>query len=195
MCDRIVVVGTSLGGLTALQVLLSSLPAGFSAPIAIVQHRSVDSQDGMLTFLRRYTPLPVREPKDKEPVVSGQVYIAPPDYHLMIEGASFSLSTDAPVSYARPSIDVLFESAADAYGERTVGIVMTGANHDGAAGAARIKTAGGIVLVQDPATAECAIMPKAAMKATVVDGVLPLQHISEKLVNLCQSGSETSHAA
>jgi two-component system, chemotaxis family, protein-glutamate methylesterase/glutaminase len=195
MCDRIVVIGTSLGGLNALQVLLSSLPADFPAPVAIVQHRSVYSQDGMLKVLRRYTPLPMKEPQDKEPIEPGRIYLAPPDYHLIVEDTNFALSTDAPVSYARPSIDVLFESAADAYGSRTIGIVMTGANHDGAAGAAHIKAVGGVVLVQDPATAECAVMPKAAMKATQVDGVLPLQLIPEKLIRLCHMDTEASHAA
>src|SRR5687768_13898610 len=113
---RIIVVGASLGGLQALEIFVSGLPAGFSVPVAIVQHRSPDAGDLLRRLLQRHSALRVREPNDKEVIAAGHVYLAPPDYHLIVDSDAFSLSTDAPVSYARPAIDVLFDSAAAAYG-------------------------------------------------------------------------------
>jgi two-component system, chemotaxis family, protein-glutamate methylesterase/glutaminase len=181
---RLVVMGVSLGGLSALQVILGELPPDFPVPIAVVQHRNKESKDIMLRVLRHYSRLSLREPQDKEPISAGCVYIAPPDYHLMVDGENFSLSTDPPVSYARPSIDVLFESAADVFGAGVIGVIMTGANHDGAAGAARIKLEGGIVLAQDPKEAECPVMPEAAIRMTEVDSVLKLAEIAPALCRL-----------
>jgi two-component system chemotaxis response regulator CheB len=192
---EIVVVGTSLGGLTALQLLFSGLPDDFAIPIAVVQHRSAESQDTMLKVLRRYTPLRIREPLDKEPVQSGYIYIAPPDYHLLVERGHFALSTDSVVSYARPSIDVLFDSAADVYKSKVIGVVLTGANSDGAAGARRIKAAGGVVLVQDPTTAECAVMPNAAIRDVKVDRILTLEEIGPCLASLCGNNENFNEAA
>lgn len=182
---RIIVVGASLGGLQALEVFVSGLPEGFPVPAAIVQHRSPDAGDLLRRLLQRHTPLRVREPNDKEPIEAGHVYLAPPDYHLIVEADSFSLSTDAPVSYARPAIDVLFESAAESYGAQTIGIVLTGANEDGARGASRIKAYGGIVIVQDPASAECPIMPATTLAAIEADRVLALEEIAPFVVELC----------
>jgi two-component system chemotaxis response regulator CheB len=181
---EIVVVGASTGGLKALQVLLSGLPAAFSLPMVIVQHRGTDMETGLCEFLARSSRLPVREPEDKETLVPGRAYLAPRDYHLLIESGSFALSTALPVSFARPSIDVLFESAADEYKERAIGVILTGANQDGARGLAAIKAQGGLTLVEDPITAACREMPEAAINLTSVDGILPLQEMAAKLQKL-----------
>ena len=129
--------------------------------------------------------MPVEEPEDKDPIIQGHIYIAPPDYHLLVEYGSFSLSTEEPVIFARPSIDVLFESAAESYGEKAIGVILTGANSDGSHGVAAIKTHGGLVIVQDPVTAEAPAMPESAIKATQIDRILPLSEISPFLVKIC----------
>lgn len=190
MAFEIVVVGTSIGGLKALQTLLSSLPAEFSLPVVVVQHRGKDSGTGLLEFLAQVSSLPVTEPEDKESILPGNIYLAPRDYHLLVQGRSFALSTDSPVGFARPSVDVLFESAADEYGERAIGVILTGANHDGARGLAAIKARGGTTLVEAPATAACPQMPEAAIARTEVDCILPLEEIApqlEKLSNLIEA--------
>ncbi|MBL1178090.1 chemotaxis protein CheB [Pantanalinema sp. GBBB05] len=182
----LVAIGTSLGGLSALRTILQALPNGFPAAIAIVQHRHKESANILATYLQQFTSLPVSEVEDKQEILRGQVYIAPADYHLLVEPGYFSLSTDDPVSYARPSIDVLLESAADAYANRTVGIVLTGANQDGVQGLAAIKQQGGITIVQSPETADSPVLPTAAIAAVAVDWVLPLGQIAAHLVQLCQ---------
>src|SRR5919202_3006787 len=176
---KMMVVGTSLGGLHALQILLSGLPKGFPIPVAIAQHRHKDSDDSLSVFLQQYCALPVSEAEDKEPIMPGRVYLAPADYHLLIEGGHLALSTDAPVCHARPSIDVLFESVADAYAERAIGIILTGANDDGAEGLRRIKERGGVTIVQDPATSERRRMPEAAIALSHADAVLPLEEMGK----------------
>nr|WP_199318773.1 MULTISPECIES: chemotaxis protein CheB [Cyanophyceae] len=181
-----VVIGTSLGGLSALKVLLSGLPSNFPVAIAVVQHRHKDSEDMMSSFLQPYVTLPIREVVDKDDLLPGTVYVAPADYHMLVDVGYFTLSIDEPVSYARPSIDVLFESAADVYGEFVIGIILTGANQDGAKGLAAIKAQGGSTIVQEPATAESATMPAAAIATAVVDWILPLPKIAPHLINLCQ---------
>jgi two-component system chemotaxis response regulator CheB len=181
---EIVVVGASTGGLRALQVLLSELPEEFSLPLVMVQHRGKDVEIGLCEFLARSSRLPVTEPEDKEPLLPSHVYLAPRDYHLLVQSGSFALSTDAPVGFARPSIDVLFESVADEYRERAVGVILTGANHDGARGLARIKEQGGLTLVEDPLTAACRDMPDAAINLTKVDRILPLQDLAAGLHKL-----------
>lgn len=180
---RIVVVGASLGGLRALSTLLGALPACFGLPLVIVQHRSPDA-DGLAGFLQGYSALAVVEAEDKLDLVSGTVYLAPPDYHLLVDGMQAALSVDAPLHAARPSIDVLFESAADAHGPHTVGIILTGASDDGAAGLARIRERGGLGIVQEPTEAACAVMPRAALVAAGADHVLPLAAIAPKLAAL-----------
>ena len=185
MFDKIVVVGTSTGGLDALQVLLRGLVESFPWALIVVQHRGKESNSGLCDYLRKSSRLPVGEPEDKEPIAQGRVYLAPRDYHLLIEKGSFALSTEAPVYFARPSIDVLFESAADSYGQNVVGIILTGANGDGALGLAKIKAAGGLTIVQEPATARAPEMPKAAVAATTIDRILPLQEIAPFLNSLC----------
>ena len=183
----IVVIGASTGGLKALQQLLSGLSPEFPLPIAIVQHRGADSESGLSEFLRRWSKLPVKEPEDKEPIEMGNAYLAPRDYHLLIENGSFALSTDAPVAYARPSIDVLFESAADEYEDRVIGVILTGANHDGARGLRKIKAQGGVTIVENPNSAACREMPEAAIAGTAVDWILPLSEIGPRLENLSNS--------
>lgn len=181
---EIVVIGTSLGGLAALETLFADLPRDFSLPIAVVQHRGVLSTESLSVTLRRHTSLRVRETQDKEEILPGHIYMAPPDYHLMVEPGAFALSTEAPVLYARPSIDVLFESAADAYAERVIGVVLTGASQDGAEGAACIKARGGCVIAEAPETAVSPVMPAAAIAATKVDWILPLPEIGPMLAAL-----------
>lgn len=202
MSYSIVVVGCSLGGLHALQTVLAALPPDFPAAVVTVQHREAGSGETLVELLRSRCALPVAEAEDKQPILPGCVYLAPPGYHLLIDcglrnsdfGGSlrnpqsairnhFALSTDEPVNYARPSIDVLFESAADAYGERVIGVILTGANADGAQGLAAIKRRGGLTIAQDPATAETPAMPQAAIAAVQVDAVLPLQEIGLFLKN------------
>lgn len=186
----LIVVGTSFGGMHALRTVLGGLPEHFPVPLAVVQHRAKETNNLMSPMLEQWSRLPVVDVEDKQPIVPGHVYLAPADYHLLVEVGSFALSVDAPVSYARPSIDVLFESAADAYGDRLVGVILTGANQDGARGAAAIKARGGVVLVQDPATAEGREMPDAAIVATHVDRVLALHEMAPCLVAMCREATK-----
>jgi two-component system, chemotaxis family, protein-glutamate methylesterase/glutaminase len=183
---KIVVIGASLGGLNAIVEVMRDIPPEFPAPIAFVQHRSASDPDTLVRLLRRQTKLQVKEPSDKEEIVPATLYLAPADYHLIVEPGAFALSTGPAVSYARPSIDVLFESAADSYGVGTIGVILTGANHDGAAGVARIKSRGGRILVQDPQTAECGVMPRSAIQATKPDQILLLHEICEALIYMCR---------
>jgi two-component system, chemotaxis family, protein-glutamate methylesterase/glutaminase len=183
---ELIVVGASWGGLHAVGRLLETLPAELDLPIAIAQHRGPDPrQTSLAKLLETSAARPVRDVTDKEPLERGVVYLAPPDYHLLVEPGRFSLSIDARVNFARPSIDVLFQTAADAYGPAAIGIILTGANEDGAAGLARIKEAGGVAIVQDPQTAERARMPEAALEATPADVVLPLDEMAPFLRGLC----------
>lgn len=183
---RIVTIGSSWGGLGALKTLLCDLPADFPLPIAIAQHRSAGSRDaGLATYYDARTPLQVCTVDDKEPIESGRVYFAPPDYHLMVERGFFELSVDDRVQFSRPSADVLFESAVDAYGNGVIGVVLTGANADGADGLACIKANGGFTIVQDPATADRPDMPRAAIEAVgQPDAVLPLGDVAPYLIKL-----------
>lgn len=185
---ELVAVGTSSGGLEALEVLLKDFPPHFPLAIVVVQHRIHTSSSQLSDALQTYSHLPIIEPEDRELILPGRVYLAPADYHLLIEagekGAYFTFSTDYPVCYARPSIDVLFESAADVYGQNLIGIILTGANFDGAQGLAKIKTQGGLTVVQEPTTAFCSIMPKAAIASTKVDQILPLEKIADFVINI-----------
>jgi two-component system chemotaxis response regulator CheB len=178
----LVVVGTSTGGLHALTRLLSALPANYRLPIVIVQHRSKDSDERLSGLLRASSHLPVREAEDKEPLQSPGVYLGPPDYHLLVEPDSIALSTEEPVTYSRPSIDVLFESAAYSHGSGVIGVLLTGANQDGTRGLQEIKDRGGYVIVQDPESAESGFMPKNAVKNVLADRVLGLDQIAAELV-------------
>jgi two-component system, chemotaxis family, protein-glutamate methylesterase/glutaminase len=181
----LVCIGASWGGLHALGHVLSDLPAEFDLPLAIAQHRHPDSSDTKLAeLLQLRTDRPVVDAEDKLPIEPRHVYIAPPNYHLLVERGSFALSVDERIQYARPSVDVLFETAADAYGAGVIGVVLTGANDDGARGLARIKEVGGVALIQDPLGAARRTMPDAAIAATVADAVLPLDAIGKFLYGL-----------
>jgi two-component system, chemotaxis family, protein-glutamate methylesterase/glutaminase len=183
---RLIAIGTSWGGLDALSRLLEQLHADVHQPIVVAQHRSVDSERGMLPrLLQHHTRRLVSDPDDKTPLEADHVYLSPPDYHLLVEDGHLALSTDAPVQFARPSVDVLFESVAAAYGRSAVGIVLTGANADGAAGLAAIKDHGGVAIVQEPEDAERRTMPDAALAATTTDAVLRLDDIPLFLYGLC----------
>lgn len=158
-----VVIGASAGALEALTAILPSLPEHFPLPLMVVVHMPPDKPSLLADLLRAKCRIQVREAEDKEPVSGGTAYFAPPDYHLLVEAdRSLSLSNDEPVLHSRPSIDVLFESAADAYGPALIGIVLSGANHDGAAGLKAVSEAGGIAIVQSPEGAFAATMPEAA---------------------------------
>jgi two-component system chemotaxis response regulator CheB len=165
--------------------MLEGLPEHFPIAIAIVQHRDPASGESLTHTLQKESRLPIVDVEDKEPICPGCVYLAPANYHLLVEPEQFSLSVDPLVSFARPSIDVLFESAAEAYRSSTIGVVLTGANQDGAQGLAKIKANGGYTIVQEPRTAECASMPEAAISQSVVDQILPLKQIPPLLVTLC----------
>ena len=181
---EIVVIGTSWGGLNALSRVVSGLPATYALPVVVVQHRSPDTPGFLAELLQTHTRLCVVEVDDKRPIAAGHVYVAPSNYHVLIEPGFFSLTTDAPVRYSRPSIDVTFVSAADEYGQRTVGVVLTGANEDGASGLKRIVDRGGYAIVQDPATAEGAAMPRAALRAVPEARIVPLDSIANHLINI-----------
>lgn len=187
-----VAIGASAGGVEALSVLLPALPAGLSAAVLIVVHLPRERASMLADIFSVKCARPVREAEDKEPVEPGTVYFAPPDYHLLVDragpsGVQFALSEDDLVNFSRPSIDVLFESAADVYGRRLLGIILTGANHDGAAGLAAVHEAAGITVVQHPDTAQSSMMPMAAIKRSPVDYVLTLEQIAELLRTLEQT--------
>jgi two-component system chemotaxis response regulator CheB len=178
-----VVVGTSLGGMSALEIILRELMPDFPLPIAVVQHRGIDpaAQSELASLLQMHSAVPIVEAGDKDPIRGGTVYLAPSDYHLLVDGDRFALSIDARVCHARPAIDVLFESAADSYGAALLALLLTGASADGTAGAQRVKERGGVVVAQDPKTAESAVMPQSAIRAGVVDRVMPLKEIAAYL--------------
>ncbi|KJH72416.1 chemotaxis protein CheB [Aliterella atlantica] len=190
---ELIVVGTSAGGLNALEVLLKGLPKSFSAAMAIVQHRDRHLGSQLCQVLGRYCLLPLTEPEDKELILPGRVYLAPADYHLLVEagrgGSYFTFSHDAPVWYSRPAIDVLFKSAAYAYRQKLVGIILTGANHDGAQGIVTIKQYNGLTIAQEPTTAYSPIMPEAAIATGAVDWILPLEAIAPFLLKIWRSPS------
>lgn len=181
---EVAVIGASWGGLAALRTIISGLPAGFRLPIAIVQHRHRDSEALLARFLQEQTQLRVCEVEDKTAVEPGKVFVAPANYHVLVEQGHFSLSTEAPVRYSRPSIDVALTSAADAYGHRAVGIVLTGSNADGAEGLRRVADVGGMTIVQDPRTAEAPTMPRAALQRVPVARVFPIDRIAAFLAAL-----------
>jgi two-component system, chemotaxis family, protein-glutamate methylesterase/glutaminase len=177
-----VVIGASAGALEALSVILPALAAGFRLPVIVVVHVPPDKRSVLAELLRAKCRVPVREAEDKETISGGTVYFAPPDYHLLVEvGRSLSLSGDEPVLFSRPSIDVLFESAADAYGPALIAIILTGANHDGAKGIRAVVEAGGTAVVQSPDGAFASAMPEAAIAACPTAAVMSLDAIAAYL--------------
>lgn len=186
---ELVAIGASWGGLHAIETVLRCLPEDFAAAVVIAQHRQNDGQDGMLEhLLDARCALAVHEAEDKQPLTPGTVVVAPAGYHLLVERGATSLSVDAPLHFSRPSIDVLLASAADAYGDRGAGVVLTGANADGAVGLAKIAARGGATIVQNPETAERREMPAAALSSTPEARVLELEQIGPALVELADSG-------
>ena len=185
MAFAIVAMGVSAGGLTAVSAILQGLNADFPIPIVVVQHRAKES-DALALVLQEASRLRVCEIEDKMPIEPGKVYIAPPDYHVLVDDGHFALSVDEPVTYSRPSIDVLFESVADEYGADTIGVVLTGANRDGSEGLKHIRKVGGHVIVQDPGTAEVPYMPRAALEAVPDAQVLTLAAIGPQLRRLAK---------
>jgi len=182
---KAIVIGVSSGGMNAMKFLFGALPQGFIIPIIIVQHISARSDNKWITFLNGESNIELKEADEKEKIEQGKVYIAPANYHLLIEkDETFSLTIDERVSFARPSIDVLFESAAPVYGEKLIGIILTGSNGDGSAGMKRIKEFGGLTIVQDPKTAESPYMPAASIAAITPDHILPLEGIANLLTKL-----------
>jgi two-component system chemotaxis response regulator CheB len=184
----LVAMGASWGGLRAVEAVLGALPADFAAPVVVAQHRQADTTDGMLVrLLDARCALTVCEAEDKQALDPGVVLVAPPDYHLLVETGAVALSVDDPLNFSRPSIDILFCSAADAYGEHVAGVILTGANADGALGLAQIAGRGGTAIVQDPETAERREMPDAALWATPEAQVLALEEIGPLLTQLAGS--------
>jgi two-component system chemotaxis response regulator CheB len=177
-----VVIGASAGALEALSSLLPGLPADYRLPILVVVHLPPDKTSLLAELLRVRCAIRVREAEDKEPIEPGVVYFAPPDYHLLVEeDKRLSLSDDEPVLFSRPSIDVLFESAADAYGGGLIGVVLTGANSDGANGLKAVVEAGGVAVIQSPGSAYAVAMPEAAIAACPAARVLPVNEIAAYL--------------
>jgi two-component system chemotaxis response regulator CheB len=186
MSYSIASIGTSWGGLTALTRLLGGLPADFSIPIVVVQHRSKDSDRLLTQLLQDATDLKVCEIEDKDELCKGTVHVAPANYHVLVEEGYLSLSIEDPVRFSRPSIDVTFSSAGDTYGARALGVILTGANEDGARGLAHIVKRGGRALIQDPKTAEIPIMPEAAINAVPTAEIIPLGNLAPRLIAVSQ---------
>ena len=183
-----IVIGVSSGGMNALKYLFSILPADFRIPIIIVQHVSARSDNQWIKLLNDKSNLSIKEADEKEKIEQGTIYIAPSNYHLLIEkDKTFSLTIDERVNFARPAIDVLFESAAEAYKKKLIGIVLTGSNNDGAKGIKRIKECGGLAIIQDPKTAESPSMPASAIAIIQPDYILSLEKIVSILIKLTQT--------
>jgi two-component system chemotaxis response regulator CheB len=173
-----VVIGASAGGVEVLSVLLPAIPARCRVSFLVVVHIPRERPSLLAELFGARCASPVTEAEDKEPVQPGTVYFAPPDYHMLVDqGPSVALSRDEPVHFSRPSIDVLFDSAADIYGERLMGVILTGANQDGAEGLAAVRRAGGRTVVQEPASAAVPSLPEAALQKGSVDAVLSIEQL------------------
>lgn len=180
-----VVIGASAGGINALIQVLSALPENFPLPVLIVQHLQANAESYLAHILNSRSGLHVKEADEKEPIRAGHAYTAPPGYHLLVEDdRTCSLSLEGLVNFARPSVDVLFESAVAVYRDKLIGVILTGANHDGARGLRALKHAGGCAIAQSPASAEVPAMPEAAIAACNVDKVLPLNDIGPYILQL-----------
>lgn len=182
---KAIVIGASAGGFHALGKLIPEFPKKFQLPIIIVQHTSPTSDNYLATFLNKLSKLKVKEVDEKEEIKPGYVYIAPPNYHILIEeDQTISLSTEKKRNYSRPSIDILFETAAITYGNSLIGIVLTGANNDGAEGLLAIKNAGGFCIVQEPKDAEAEAMPVASIEKVKPNKILKLDEIANFIIEL-----------
>lgn len=184
---KAVVIGVSTGGVMALKLVLGALPQNFPIPILVVTHIKPDSDDGLAVLLDSLCSIKVKEADEQEAMVSGTAYLAPANYHLLVErNYSLALSIDPAVNFARPSVDVLFESAANVFGSALIGIIMTGAGFDGSKGLLKIKENGGLTIVQDPTDAEMDSMPKSALQLLKADHIVKLNEIPELLMELVQ---------
>lgn len=182
---EVIVIGCSMGGLTALETLLRKLPEDFAIPVVVVQHISPQSDNFIVKYIDDKCNLHAKEIDEKEKLKPGTIYFPPPDFHILLEkDKTFTLSIEDKVNFSRPSIDVLFETAAFCCREKTIGIVLTGGNKDGAEGLKIIKSKGGMTIVQDPEEAEMNIMPKIAIKHVAPDFVAKLDEIAELLINI-----------
>ena len=182
---KAVVIGASAGAVQALQAVLPALPPNYALPVLVVVHVPPDRSNVLLPLFQAKCRITVKEAEDKERAVGGVIYFAPSDYHLLVEAdGSLALSTDEAVNYSRPSIDVLFESAADAYGSGLTGVILTGANNDGAAGLKAVLDAGGVAIVEDPADAYASAMPDAALEACPAATTMNLSSIALYLSSL-----------
>lgn len=195
LCEAIAI-GVSAGGFRALSALFAALPASLPQAIVVVQHRGADADDFLARHLDEIAAIPVCEATDKQPLKAGRAHVAPGGYHLLVEDdRTLSLSLEPPVNHSRPSIDVLFESAANVYGPALAAVVLTGASSDGARGLLEVARRGGLTIVQDPRTAESPFMPAAALELVAADYVLPLEEIGPLLANLDGAGKRTGPAA
>jgi two-component system chemotaxis response regulator CheB len=183
----LVVIGASWGGLRALEIVLGGLPAGFGAPVVVAQHRQPGARELLAGLLDAHTALDVRDARDHDALLAGRVLVAPADRHLLVEGDHVELSSEPEVRHSRPSIDVLFESAARTHGRGTVGVVLTGANDDGARGLQAVRAGGGHAIVQDPAGAEASRMPAAALARAGTDDLLALADVAPRIVALAEA--------
>jgi two-component system chemotaxis response regulator CheB len=180
-----IVIGVSSGGMNAMKIMFSLLPKNFNIPIIIVQHIGARSDGHFIHLLNKQSNLSIKEADEKEKIENGNVYFAPANYHLMIErDATFSLTIEERVNYARPSIDVLFESAADAYKDKLIGVILTGSSSDGSLGFKKIKEYGGLTIAQDPKTAESSFMPASAIALVQMDFILSLDEIIMLLIKI-----------
>ncbi|NOU45564.1 MAG: chemotaxis protein CheB [Bacteroidales bacterium] len=181
-----IVIGSSAGGLNALKTIITGLPHNFSTPIILTQHLSPHSDSYIAEFLNQLSHLTIKEADGGEKIMPSHVYIAPPNFHLLVEeDFTLNLTVDEKINYSRPSIDILFETAAIAYKNKLIGIILTGANNDGSNGIIQIKTFDGFTIAQSPESAEVAVMPRSAIETGHIDKILPLQEIAAFLVSLC----------
>ena len=186
-----VVIGVSAGGLKALSLILKGLPENYPLPLIVIQHRAKEERTLLEEILQAKCPISIRQADEKERIEGGRVYFAPPDYHLLIErDRSFSLTCDEPVNFSRPSIDVSFETASEVYGDKLVGIILTGANSDGAAGIRAVREGGGLTIAQDPATSLFPDMPRAAIDTGSVQHILTAAEIKNFLMDLVKHRSD-----
>lgn len=180
-------IGASAGAVQALLEILPALPADYPLPLLVAVHVPPDRDNVLVPLLQSRCSIRVKEAEDKEPISTGTAYLAPSDYHLLVEAdGTLALSSDEAVNYSRPSIDVLFESAADAFGADLIGVILTGANEDGAAGLQAVSFAGGRVIVEDPEHAYASAMPQAALKACPGAPTMRLEEIAHYLAELAR---------
>ncbi|RYF91279.1 MAG: chemotaxis protein CheB [Chitinophagaceae bacterium] len=185
--DRVVIIGGSAGSLDIILKVVSTLPVHSNAAFIIVVHRKNDDGSILRDLLATRTLMMVREVEDKDPILPNQIYLAPPDYHLLIENPNaFSLDSSEKINYSRPSIDVSFQSVADVFGRGVIAVLLSGANADGAAGLEKVRLAGGVTVVQDPTTAEMEFMPREAIARGPIDKVVPAQELPELINSLLQ---------